>query len=135
MSLKAFLLCAGEGMRFRPHTKTLSKVLLPFLNLPIVFHNLFLLKKLGVKSYVSNICDSTGLLKRELKKCSVQPISLEPTFSIEDFILGSAGGLLKVCSFFEGEKYFYYLNGDSLFFLEDEEALENFIKLIYKVGL
>ena len=52
---KAFLLCAGRGTRFEPHSCVLPKVLIPFLNVPLVAYNLCMLKLLGVGQVIANV--------------------------------------------------------------------------------
>ena len=126
MSVKAFLLCAGLGGRFQPHTDTLPKVLLPFLNLPLVSYNLSLLKTLEVKQYIANIHKHSELIAQSLRKSSKMLGQLSPAFSYESQLLGSAGGLRQVQSFLENEEHFYYLNGDTLIWPHREESLSSF---------
>ncbi|MDE0119499.1 MAG: NDP-sugar synthase [Bdellovibrionales bacterium] len=131
LSLKGFLLCAGRGTRFYPHTHTRPKSLIPVLNIPLVSYNLYLLKLLGVKDYAVNVHAHAELLKRELKKQAAKAGLSSPFFSYEKNLLGSAGGLLKLKDFFEGEggggkEPFFYLNGDSFIWPESEEDLRAF---------
>ena len=126
MSLKAFLLCAGEGARFRPHTKSIPKPLIPFLNLPLCAYNLYLLKTLGVQNIIANVHTHPALLKTELKNLAQQTGFSPPTFSFEKSLLGSAGGLLKVKGFFNPSEPFFYLNGDSFIWLNTKEELSDF---------
>ena len=124
--LKAFLLCAGKGRRFDPHTRALPKVLLPFLNLPLAVYNMYLLKILGVEEWISNIHVHPALLKKELTFKAGMMGMKKPSFSYEQKLLGSAGGLLKVKNFFSEEEPFFYLNGDSFIYLDREEDLRDF---------
>lgn len=124
--LCGFLLCAGKGTRFYPHAHILPKVLLPFLNLSISSYNLYLLKILGVKKWAVNIHVHPEMLKRKLKQQADTVEMGSPVFSYEQELLGSAGGLLKLASFFEKEKHFFYLNGDSFIFPEEESSLNYF---------
>ncbi len=126
MSLKAFLLCAGKGSRFRPHTHVLPKALIPFLNIPLCAYNLYLLKTLGVRKVTANAHIQPDLLKKELTLLARQGGLDQPSFSFEQQLLGSAGGLLKVRDFFVREKHFFYLNGDSFIWPEREESLSDF---------
>jgi len=114
MSLKAFLLCAGQGSRFHPHTNTLPKVLLPFLNLPLISYNLYLLKKLKVTNLAANVHTQANKLEENITKHSKVINIPKPVLSFETKLLGAAGGLLKLKPFFENTKNFFYLNGDSL---------------------
>ena len=90
--LKGFLLCAGQGTRFYPHTYTLPKSLLPFLNIPLASYNLYLLKTLGVLDCAVNIHTHERILKEELKKRAEEIEWSSPVFSYEEQLLGSAGG-------------------------------------------
>ena len=126
MSLKAFLLCAGAGTRFRPHTHIFPKVLLPFLNLPLVSYNLYLLKTLGVKNWAANTHLHPRVLEDKLKQQAGLVGINSPLVSHEQKLLGSAGGLLKLKNFFEKEKHFFYLNGDSFIWPEKQDSLTDF---------
>ena len=125
-SLSGFLLCAGKGTRFRPHTCFLPKALLPFLNLPLASYNLYLLKTLGVKKLAVNTHLHPDLLERELIR-QTQVIKMpKPVFNHEEKLLGSAGGLYQFQSFFEKEEHFFYLNGDSFIWPEEKDTLTSF---------
>ena len=156
MSLKAFLLCAGEGTRFRPYTSILPKPLIPFLNVPLCAYNLYLLKMLGVQNIIANTHVHSPLLEKELGFLAHLAGLPPPAFSFEETLLGSAGGLLKVKDFFipkgynysasykekhlgrltsksrnfKGHQYkpepFFYLNGDSFIWPETEGSLLDF---------
>ena len=123
MALKAFLLCAGEGTRFRPHTLVLPKPLIPFLNLPICAYNLYLLKMLGVEEIITNTYVRPELLKKELSLLARRGGLAQPAFSVEETLLGSAGGLLQVRDFFSSSSPFFYLNGDSFIWPETDKSL------------
>lgn len=131
---KAFLLCAGKGTRFYPHTRILPKVLLPFLNLPLVVYNMYLLKVLGVSEWAANTHAHSDFLQSELSRQAQMMRMKQPLFSYEEKLLGSAGGLLKLKSFFEREEHFFYLNGDSFIWLDQESDLQDFYKLHLKSG-
>jgi NDP-sugar pyrophosphorylase family protein len=126
--LRGFLLCAGRGTRFYPHTRVLPKVLLPFLNLPLSAYNLYLLRSLGVKEWAANIHVHPEILKDKLKEQAETAGLSPPVFSQEQILLGSAGGLLKLRSFFEKEEPFFYLNGDSFIWPQSEDNLNYFYK-------
>ena len=134
LNKKAFLLCAGKGIRFRPHTHILPKVLLPFLNLPLVAYNMYLLKILGVNEWVANTHVHSDFLQSGLKK-QAQIMGMEqPVFSYENILLGSAGGLFKLKNFFEKEEHFFYLNGDSFIWLNQGSDLQDFYNLHLESG-
>ena len=114
--MKALLLCAGYGSRFRPHTIHYSKVVLPFLNIPIVGYPLKILEDIGVKNLVVNthhqpqqIEQTIPLLKSNIKNVH---------FSYESQLLGGAGTLKNNEQFLQAENI-VYLNGDSVFLCSD----------------
>ena len=123
---KAFLLCAGKGTRFRPHTLKLPKSLIPCLNLPLIAYNLYLCKILNVKEWSANTYMHPQILKQGLQKWGEKAGLSPPMLSYEEELLGSAGGLLKVKDFLEKEEHFIYLNGDSFILPPSKEILENF---------
>lgn len=127
-SLSAFLLCAGKGTRFAPHTHILPKALLPFLNLPLVSYNLYLLKTLGVKKIAVNTHLHPDLLMPRLTQEAKTAGIKDPVFNHEEKLLGSAGGLYQFKNFFEKEKHFFYLNGDSFIWPEEEGLLNSFYR-------
>ena len=123
--LSAFLLCAGKGARFAPHTHILPKALLPFLNLPLVSYNLYLLKTLGVKKIAVNThLHSDLLVPRLTQQAEIAGIK-DPAFNQEEKLLGSAGGLYQFKNFFEKENHFFYFNGDSFIWPEKEGILDS----------
>ena len=123
---KGFLLCAGKGTRFYPHTHVLPKVLLPFLNIPLASYNLYLLKHLGVNEWAANGHVHSELLKDKLIQQAAIVGMEQAFFSHEEKLLGSAGGLLKLNSFFETEEHFFYLNGDSFISPRTPDSLSCF---------
>ena len=125
-SLSAFLLCAGKGTRFAPHTHILPKALLPFLNLPLVSYNLYLLKTLGVEKIAVNTHLHPDLLVPRLTQEAAVAGIKDPVFNHEEKLLGSAGGLYQFKNFFEKEEHFFYLNGDSFIWPEEEDILNSF---------
>ena len=127
--MKAFLLCAGEGTRFKPHTDTLPKVILPFLNVPLVAYNAFLLKQLGVQSFAANVYGKNASLLSDTLQNIADSLNMSLHISYENQLLGSAGGLKKVEQFLSAnDEDFYYLNGDSMMWLPQASVLQSFYK-------
>lgn len=127
-SLSAFLLCAGKGTRFAPHTHILPKSLLPFLNLPLVSYNLYLLKTLGVRSIAVNTHLHPDLLMSRLTKQAEIVGIKNSVFNHEEDLLGSAGGLYQFKNFFAKADHFFYLNGDSFIWPEEKNILDSFYR-------
>ena len=121
----AFILCAGTGNRLRPLTHWMPKALIPFLNLPFLCYNWFLLEKMGVSRFLLN----SHLFPKKLKNFTLSIKKPEQKVRVfhEKKSLGSAGALWHLKSHFEEAETFLYLNGDSLLFPSTGKALEDFV--------
>ena len=121
----AFILCAGTGSRLRPLTHWMPKSLVPFLNLPLLCYNWFLLEKMGVSRFLLN----SHLFPKKLESfvLSIKKPKQEAHIFYEKESLGSAGALWHLKSHFNKAETFLYLNGDSLLFPSSERPLKNFI--------
>lgn len=112
--MKAMVLAAGLGTRFRPVTDSLPKPLVPLCNRPLVAWAIESLIDAGVSEVVVNLHHHPELLRRWLDaeyagRCDVR-------YSLEPEILGTGGGLRKARAHFEGEELFFLVNGDSVQF-------------------
>lgn len=89
----AFILAAGHGSRFRPHTEHLPKPAIPFLGVPLFKYNLSFLCNLNLSKIIVNSFHLHHLMESAADKvlsCQKVPFS----FSREsNFIRGSAGAL------------------------------------------
>ena len=124
---KAFLLCAGLGKRLRPLTHAMPKALVPFLNLPLICYNWFLLEEMGISRILLNSHLFTESLSRFVTAIK-KPHQRIRVFH-EDRPLGSAGALRVLKKHFEKEEAFVYLNSDSLLFPSRRSLLKDFITL------
>ncbi len=114
--MKAMLLAAGEGTRFRPHTLRWPKPAIPLLNVPLGFYSFDYLKAAGVKSLVVNTFHLPEKIKSLYQSQSHFPIQ----FSDEvGQILGSGGGLGHARSHFTQEDDFFLLNADEVLLSSD----------------
>ncbi len=84
-----FVLAAGLGKRLRPLTLDQPKALVPFLEVPMIYHSLSLLHSLGVKEVCINLHYLPHLLRREL--ASYCKGFFDISFSQEDHIQGTTG--------------------------------------------
>lgn len=114
--MKALLLSAGRGVRFQPQTLKYSKMVLPFLNVPIIGHPLKLLEDLGIEELVINTHYFPQQVEEEVLK--LQPNVQKIHFCFEEKLLGGAGALKKNESLLQNENIIY-LNGDSIFLCSD----------------
>lgn len=108
--MKAFLLAAGRGLRFRPVTERMPKALLPFLNVPLARAHLARLFQQGVREAGVNLHH----LGREVESCLRDGGADLPnlTFFYEEPILGTAGALRNAASWL-GQEDFLLLNCDA----------------------
>lgn len=108
--MRAILLCAGLGLRFRPVTEAVPKPLLPFLNVPLAVSQLRRLHETGVGEVAVNLHHLGDQIERHL---SEQAADLpELAFFREPQILGTAGALRNAAAFL-GSGDFLVVNSDA----------------------
>jgi NDP-sugar pyrophosphorylase family protein len=112
------VLSAGLGTRLRPLTNLLPKPLVP--NRPLLAYTLALLEKAGVRQVAVNL-HHLGEKIREVVKDGAD-WGLQITYSPEDPILGTGGGVMRMRAFLEGERFFL-LNGDVLSGVDLQDVL------------
>jgi NDP-sugar pyrophosphorylase family protein len=78
---------------------------------PLIHYAIALLKKYGVTDIAINLHHLGELIERELG--DGRDLGVRITYSMEEEILGTGGGLKKMAPFFEGED-FWVLNSDVL---------------------
>ena len=125
-----FVLAAGFGTRFKPHSEILPKPAFPFLNIPFLFYSTHLAEYMGT----SKITINTHHLSGEIKNLVIRIVpptqpnikSARYYFSDEDpFILGSGGGIKIAEGTLKGNGNFLTLNADSIFWPSDFGFLRN----------
>jgi NDP-sugar pyrophosphorylase family protein len=114
------VLSAGLGTRLRPLTNLLPKPLVPVANRPLLAYTLALLEKAGVRQVAVNL-HHLGEKIREVVKDGAD-WGLQITYSPEDPILGTGGGVMRMRAFLEGERFFL-LNGDVLSGVDLQDVL------------
>lgn len=93
--MNLFLLAAGEGTRFRPHTHSLPKPAIPFCGLPLINYSYFLAEDLNLKKIVINTFHLPEQIQKVGEALSVMG-DVEVLFSHEQgLLLGGGGGLAK----------------------------------------
>lgn len=107
--MKAFLLAAGFGERLRPITDAMPKPLVPVMNVPTLCYALSLIKKAGITDIVSNIHYHREQIIEFFRRNN--DFGLNITFSIEETILGTGGGLENCREHFK-DGPFIYINSD-----------------------
>lgn len=114
--MKAMVLAAGEGTRFRPQTLKLPKPALPLLNVPLGYYSFPFLQEVGVSSIVVN----TFHLADKIENLYNSQNDFKVEFSHEkEKILGNGGGLGNAKRFLEKEKSFFLINADEVFVPHD----------------
>lgn len=95
--MKAIILAAGFGTRLRPLTEKTPKALLPVNGLPLIYYPLRLLRREGIHEVVINLYHLGDLIEKELG--DGKKLGMKITYSWEDQILGTGGGIKKSASY------------------------------------
>lgn len=107
---KAMLLAAGEGTRLRPLTLETPKVLLPVGGKPLIGYTLSWLRSHGISKVAINLYRQGEKIKDFLGDGSLFGISI--SYSLEETLLGTAGGVKRMEHFFDDT--FVVIYGDIL---------------------
>ena len=104
-------MAAGLGTRLRPLTYEVSKPLVPIANRPVMEHILLLLRRHGFGPVIANLHWFGDAIRERFGDGSRFGIDL--TYSHEDELLGTAGGVRNVADFF-GDEPFLVMAADAL---------------------
>lgn len=107
---KAMVLAAGEGTRLSPLTLETPKVLLPVGAVPLVCRTLAWLKSHGISQVAINLYHLGNKIREFLGNGSW--FGVEISYSWEETLLGTAGGVKKMAHFFSNT--FVVVYGDVL---------------------
>jgi mannose-1-phosphate guanylyltransferase len=105
------VMAAGLGTRLRPLTYEVPKPMVPVVNRPVMEHILELLPRHGFSEVISNLHWFPETIRERFGDGSALGIDL--TYSYEDELLGTAGGVRNVAEFF-GDEPFLVMAGDAL---------------------
>jgi Nucleoside-diphosphate-sugar pyrophosphorylase involved in lipopolysaccharide biosynthesis/translation initiation factor 2B, gamma/epsilon subunits (eIF-2Bgamma/eIF-2Bepsilon) len=94
------LLAAGEGTRLRPLTLDRPKPMLPIAGRPVMEWILLWLRHHGVDTVAINLCYKPEAVIEHFG--DGQALGMRLIYSVEEAILGTAGGLKRVESLFDG---------------------------------
>ena len=89
----AMVLAAGYGKRLQPLTSTLAKAVVPFLNRPLLDYTLDWLSRCGFTEAIVNLHHRPESVRAHYRK---EQFGIDVHFSVEESILGTAGGPRKV---------------------------------------
>jgi NDP-sugar pyrophosphorylase family protein len=109
------ILAAGFGTRLRPLTNTVPKALVPVAGRPLIEYGLLFLKSQGIEEVVINLHYLGERIRAALGDGSVYGLCI--TYSHEDPILDTGGGIKKAQAFLDGET-FVVLNCDTILDLD-----------------
>ncbi|MCX6357960.1 MAG: NDP-sugar synthase [Candidatus Aureabacteria bacterium] len=109
--MKAMILAAGLGTRLTPFTNETPKPLLPILNRPQIHYVLELLMGAGVTEVMINLHHRGDMLRTAIG--DYHRGRLRISYSMEERILGTGGGLKNAEGFFD-EGPFILVNADAL---------------------
>jgi NDP-sugar pyrophosphorylase family protein len=104
--MKAMVLAAGLGTRLRPLTEDKPKCLVPLAGRPLIGWTLEWLRRAGVTECVINLHYLPEKVQRFVGDGS--GYGLKVTYSYEPELLGTAGAVNKVASFFDTPFYVIY---------------------------
>jgi mannose-1-phosphate guanylyltransferase len=105
------VMAAGLGTRLRPLTYDIPKPLVPVANRPVMEHILVLLRRHGFGPLIANLHWYPDTIRDRFGDASGLGVDL--TYSYEDELLGTAGGVRNVAEFF-GEEPFLVMAADAL---------------------
>jgi NDP-sugar pyrophosphorylase family protein len=113
--MRAMILAAGFGTRLRPLTNTVPKALVPVAGRPLIEYGLLFLKSQGIEEVVINLHHLGEKIRTALGDGSIYGLRI--TYSPEDPILDTGGGIKKAQAFLAGET-FVVLNCDTILDLD-----------------
>jgi mannose-1-phosphate guanylyltransferase len=108
--MRAMILAAGLGTRLRPITYAMPKPMVPVLNRPVMEHTVRLLARHGFGEAIANLHWFPELIEGHFGDGS--ELGIELSYSREERLLGTAGGVRNAASFL-GDS-FLVVAGDAL---------------------
>jgi NDP-sugar pyrophosphorylase family protein len=108
--MKAMILAAGEGTRLRPLTDTLPKPMVLLGNKPLLGYTLALLAWHHIRDVAINLHHCPDVIRAYCGDGSMWGLRI--TYSFEPDLLGTAGAVKKLESFWDG--LFLVIYGDNL---------------------
>ena len=106
MPTKAMLLAAGKGTRLRPLTETVAKCMVEVAGKPVLEHHIEWLQKCGVTDVVINLHYLAETVMNYFSDGARFGVHIK--YSYEEDLLGTAGAVKKVESFFDAPFFVWY---------------------------
>jgi NDP-sugar pyrophosphorylase family protein len=119
--MKAMILAAGKGTRLRPLTEDRLKPMLDVAGRPLLEHTIAWLRHYGITEIAINLHYRPDVVMNHFGDGSAFGVNV--TYSVEEEILGTAGGVKRIASFLDDT--FVLVYGDVLTDL-DLKALVDF---------
>ena len=104
--MKGMILAAGEGRRLRPLTDHTPKPMLPLAGRPLLEYTIAHLRDNGFTDLAINLHHLPAPVKHYFGDGHCWGVSLR--YSVEEHLLGSAGGVKRLQSFFDDTFVVYY---------------------------
>ncbi|HUX08130.1 MAG TPA: sugar phosphate nucleotidyltransferase [Acidobacteriota bacterium] len=120
--MKGMILAAGLGTRMGPISRYMAKPAVPFLGVPMIERSVEVLMRAGIEEIIVNTHHLPETVHAVLGDGSHKGIKI--SYSHEDPILGTGGGIGKVRTFF-GEETFVVINSDVLIGIDARQAIES----------
>lgn len=118
--MKAFVMAAGLGERLRPLTLELPKPLIPVGGIPCICYSLACLKAAGITDIICNLHYRPDDIRSFFAEYNNFGFTI--TFSYEEELLGTGGGLKKVAGEFDSD--FILINSDIVTDIDLEEMIK-----------
>lgn len=109
--MKAMILAAGLGTRLKEFTEIVPKPMIDINGQSLLDINMKLLKRAGITDVMANLYYRSEVIIDHVKD---NPLYEGFNYTVEEDLLGSAGGLRNCSKFFKGEDCFVVLSGDIL---------------------
>jgi mannose-1-phosphate guanylyltransferase len=109
--MRAMILAAGLGTRLQPLTNTVSKPMIPMMGRPCMEHIVLHLRESGFTNIIANLHYLPDQVKEHFQ--TGHHLGVDMFYSVEKELLGTAGGMKKVETFF-GEGDLLVISGDAL---------------------
>ena len=114
------ILAAGEGRRLRPLTNNTPKPMLPVGDKPLIEHIIRNLQRAGIDEFAINLYHMPQKVVDYFGDGSKLGVHIR--YSVEETLVGSAGGVKRVSDFFDDTFVLYY--GDVFCMLDLRPMLE-----------
>lgn len=111
--MKAVILAAGKGERFREVTDTIPKPMLVYKNKPVLEHNILLCKNYGITDLYINLHHLPNAIKDYFDEGSKFGVKIK--YSYEEELLGTSGAVKKIANDYwrDSSENFFVIYGDN----------------------